>query len=512
MANLTPTVTVEVELAGVGGGWTDLRAAGDVAQLGLTLQHGIAGSGPTDNVAGTGTASFALRNSTLNSGGLLGYYSPNHANVRSGWGLGIGCRVRIQDPVTLTYWTRFRGRIDSIDPTPGRYAERVVHVTAVDWMDEAARFALTPQIGEQVNQSWDAILTAILAQMSTQPAAVNLSSGTETYPFALDTSANAQQRALSEFKKLANSEAGMIYMKADGTFRCEDRHARMTTAASVWTLADTEYQALELPSTRDDIINTVRTTTHSKLVDAAATAVVYSQANTVALDPTSTKLLLGPYRDADTGETIGATDVQVQVAGVDYIANAAEDGSGADVTSSVSVLVNIGASGAQFTVTNSSVSTVYLRTLRLLGKRVLDRGTTQHPATDSTSIGLHGEHAVEFDMPYQSSAVVGQGAADFFLGKFKNPLAQARRITVLATTAALLTQVLTRDISDRITLSETVTGVSDDFFINAVELSVTANGHVMASYTLATAADPFSALYWMLGTSVLGTNTLLAPF
>jgi hypothetical protein len=108
--------------------------------------------------------------------------------------------------------------------------------------------------------------------------------------------------------------------------------------------------------------------------------------------------------------------------------------------------------------------------------------------------------------------VVGQGAADFFLGKFKNPLAQARRITVLATTAALLTQILTRDISDRITLSETVTGVSDDFFINAVELSVTANGHVMASYTLAMAADPFSALYWMLGTSVLGTNTLLAPF
>jgi hypothetical protein len=512
MANLTPTVLIEVELSGAGSGWTDLRAAGDVAQQGLTVRHGITGSTPADNVAGTGTASFTLRNSTLNSGSTLGYYSPNHASARTGWGLGIGCRVRIQDPVTLTYWTRFRGRIDVIDPTPGKYGERVVHVVAVDWMDEAARFALTPAIGEQVNQPWDAVLGAILAQMATQPAAVDLSAGTEVFPYALDTSDNAKQRALAEFKKLANSEAGFVFLKADGTLRAENRHTRMTASTSVWTLADTDYQALELPSTRDDVINSILTTTHSKIVDAAPTSTVYSQANTIAIDASSTKRLIGPYRDADTGDPIGATEIQPLIAGVGYIANTASDGSGADATSSVSIVAELGASGALFDVTNSSGATVYLTTLQLTGKRILDRGTTQHPASDATSIALHGEHVVEFDMPYQSSADVGQGAADYFLAKFKNPLAQARRITVLATTAALLTQILTRDISDRITLSETVTGVSDDFFINGVELSVTPNGHVHAAYVLAPAADPYAALYWLLGTSTLGTDTLLAPF
>jgi hypothetical protein len=90
--------------------------------------------------------------------------------------------------------------------------------------------------------------------------------------------------------------------------------------------------------------------------------------------------------------------------------------------------------------------------------------------------------------------------------------ARARLVQVTARTNAVVTQILTRDISDRITITETVTGVSEDYFINGVSDRVT-NGVLSSVYTLAPVSATFdTAVYWTLGTSTLGTDTLLAPF
>lgn len=509
---IQPVPYVELELAGPGNGWTDVTL--DVeSDPGLTIQHGIQGSGPADRVAGTGVAKFVLDNAAeTNTAGLLGYYSPYHANKRAGWKTGIGCRIRFQDPNTSVIYTRFVGRIDAIDPLPGVDGNRSVAVTATDWMDEAARWTLTPNIGQQVGKRWDEILAAILGQMPRQPVATTFDFGVESYPYALDTSVNSKQPALGEFVKLAASEFGLIYQKADGTLRGEGRHARLLDTIDDWTLPDTELQDLHLPSTRDEIINTVRVTIHQKRVDAAPTTRLYDQTSVISIPPGSTKFLLGPYRDPVTGDPIGGTDIQLQVAGTDYLANTAEAGAGTDITSDLVIVVTDGASGASFSVTNHNAATAYLTRNRLYGKGIYDRGTLQLEATDDPSIDENGEHAVNFDMPYQDDDDVGQGAANYTLAKYSSAFAQARTIRVLADSAAALTQVLSRDISDRLAISETVTGLSSSYFINGELLTLTPGGHVEAIYTLAPAADPFAGLYWILGTSVLGTGTLPAPF
>jgi hypothetical protein len=194
------------------------------------------------------------------------------------------------------------------------------------------------------------------------------------------------------------------------------------------------------------------------------------------------------------------------------LANASPDGAGADVTADFTIVVTTGGGGAKFVVTNTTAAPAYLTFLQLRGKRVLDHGTAQHIATDATSITTHGEHAVEFDMPYQALDTIGQATADFILDKWMDPLSQAREIVVLGKTTALLTQILTRDISDKITLSETVTGVSDDFHINGMTLTITPDGYVQARYTLAVAMTPASGNYFVLGTSELGGPDILAPF
>jgi hypothetical protein len=340
----------------------------------------------------------------------------------------------------------------------------------------------------------------------------SLDAGGGAFPFALDSSASAQQPALSEFQKLAHSDFALIYIKADGTFRFEGRHARLLDTTVTWTISDADLQSLDVPSTRGEVLNTLRVVTHPKRVDTDPTTTVYDQANVLAFGPGETKTLLGSFRDPDTGDTIGATQVQDISATTDYLANSREDGMGTDHTADMDVVVSVGPSGARFDITNNAADTVYLTQLQLRGKGVYDRSQVLHEARDSASVTTNGEHAVVFDMPYQGSDSVGAGCADYLLTKYADPFAVVRSITVTAKTTANLTQVLTRDISDRLSVDETVTGVASEVFINGVELTVLPTGHLEATYVLAPAADPQSGLYWILGTSVLGTDTVPSPF
>lgn len=514
VGDVVPTYVFEVELQGEGLGWTDLgsNGSGDVLVAGVTIRHGIDGTGPTDLVATTSLATFALRNDVGNSAGLIGYYSLYHANKRAGWELGINCRIRIIDPATQIAHERFYGRIDSIDPAPGVFGPRRVDVTAVGWMDEAARWVLVPEIGQQVGKRWDEILGAILAQMPRQPPAVDFDPGVETYAYALDTSSASGQSALTEFAKLAASEFGPIYQKADGTLRAESRHGRLLHTGVDWTITEADMVGLTMPASRDEVLNAVRVTVHPKIVDPAPTTIVYSQVNVIEVGVAANKFLLGPFRDPITGDPIGATDIQPLVAGSDYIANSEPDSTGQDLTSLFTIVVTAGPSGARFEVTSASGTIGFLTTLQLRGRGIYDHGTVQAEAINAASVASIGQHVVVIDMPYQDDDDVAAGAAQYVLAKYGTAFALAHTVSVIGDSSAKLTQILQRDISDRLALSETMTGLNSDFFINAIELVVLPTQHLSVTYTLAPAADPLADLYWILGTGVLGTSTIPAPF
>ena len=125
-------------------------------------------------------------------------------------------------------------------------------------------------------------------------------------------------------------------------------------------------------------------------------------------------------------------------------------------------------------------------------------------------MSAYGEHAVAVDMPYQADPLIGEAAAAYLLERYGSPSEQVRSVRIRGKSPALLTQLLTREISDRITVSETVTGVSSDFHINGVDLTVTPT-LVEATYILAPAL-PAGTSYWILGTSVFGGPEQLATF
>jgi len=86
-------------------------------------------------------------------------------------------------------------------------------------------------------------------------------------------------------------------------------------------------------------------------------------------------------------------------------------------------------------------------------------------------------------------------------------------MTVATATANNIGQVLARDISDRITVvadDAAALGISADFFIEAEKHTVTNGGtkHI-TTWRLSPASGGYSK-FWVLGTSVLGTNTVPA--
>ena len=86
-------------------------------------------------------------------------------------------------------------------------------------------------------------------------------------------------------------------------------------------------------------------------------------------------------------------------------------------------------------------------------------------------------------------------------------------MNIAASTTGNIGNALSRDLSDRITITATndaKLGVNADFFIESEKHSVTAGGtnHV-TSWELSPATGGYSQ-FWVLGTSVLGTSTVPA--
>lgn len=502
---------IEVELAGFGAGWADISA--DVLQdPPIHCEYGITGSGPMDRVADTGTLTFALKNNAGNSGGLLGYYSLEHANKRSGWDLGI--RVRFSYTIGATTYYKFIGRLSEVAPAAGRFQRLAVICTALDWMDEAARYRLAT-LAMQSNKRADELIALVAAAVPVQPVSSSYDTGTETYVLSLDETVEA----LTELQKIAMSELGLIYLKGDttggGKLRLESRLARLSAGAAAATLTDSELQGLEVLYDREQVINKVFAKTHPRTEDAAATSVLFDLQGTPLVTAGSTIRLTGDYTDPNQRAIkVTGRNMVAPVATTHYLMNAASDGSGANLTANFTVTAAYTGSAVFYDITNNGAVDGYITFLQAVGRGVYDFEPVEAQAFDSASITAYGEHDVQIDMPYQSDANIGEAVAGFVRSHYADPPgASATSVSFQATpaTSSLKTHAYAREPGDRITVTETATGLDHTYFINSVTLDLYPADVVQVSWGLYRGEERG---YWNLevpGYSELGLTTRLAP-
>lgn len=528
MAAVTPKV--EVELTGRGNGWTDITS--DVLTP-IRISYGIRGAGPTDRTASAGSMTWTVNNSERNSASTLGYYSPGGPASRPGWTLGIRVRASFLDPATSTWHTKFVGSITSMNPVPGRYGARRVQVVAADWLDEAARSTVSG-LSTQINQRSDTIISLLVNNVSRAPEATSIATGLETFAYALDTARDDRPNpVLQEIARVTLSELGYFYLKGDGTAVYEARFDRANTADDT-TLADT-MSGLTVSVTRDALLSKVQVITHPRTVDTA-TQVLYQLKSVPQIPIGGSLTLLSGYTDPNNrAERVGGTSMVTPVATTDYLANSAADGSGSDLTAQIGIVTNFGGNGVRFTITNNASVVVYITKLQCRGLGIYDYQNAVGEAEDTTIATDFGEQVASIDMPYQSNVSVGVDAARYLLGLYgateipvwelgtagsselgvTTQLAYRVQTTVgsvsvAPSTAALQTQILARDVGDRVGITETVTGVAKSFYIQAIDLEIMSPGLPFVTWTLAPAD---TTLYWRLeeaGFSELGVATRLS--
>lgn len=447
---------------------------GDVQRVpSIQLDYGIPGAGPLDLVASTGRLTFALNNGPGNSANLTGYYSPGHANCRSGFAIGIGIRL-VYRLAGVTYY-KFSGTLDSIDAISGKYGERKTLCTVVDWLDEAAIFR--PNVATQVSKRADEILTTLVAAVPRQPKGTSFATGDSTFTYALDNDLNEKDPVLTVLQRLAQSENGRIYVKGDttsgGILTFESRSTRYVPS-SVATFNDTMI-GLSAPFDRSLLINRVKATTHPRTVDAAATTVLFTLAqvspsiHTVAGG--SSVVIEGDYSDAaNRSARVGGTDMVAPAATTDYLMNSAADGSGTNLTASFTVSAEYGSNRVRYTITNLVAATGYITKLQARGRGLYDYTPVDSIATDSDSITSYGERQLAMDLPYESMVSTALDAAEFTLSLWSTPAAVAVAMPLVPPTNTDLATMIAREPGQCVTITETVTGINTAYFINHVSM------------------------------------------
>lgn len=415
----------------------------------------------------------------------------------------------------IRVYVKFRGKVREIKPSGGIKREQNCDVVAYDHMRDLME-ADVRELAIAVGDTEDTLLGAVLDALpaDARPPFRDLDAGVDTYAYAFDN-VQGGEKAGGLIKDIAMSAVGLVGCKGDGTFIYRSRHTR-ATGSSAATFAD-NMQDIDAPSSLEKAYNRVRVTIHPKTIDAAATTVLFALTGTPpGIAPGTSLANWGDYRDPNnTLKLVGGTAmVTTLVSGTDYSGNSAVDGSGSDLTASLSITANAFASTCKFTVTNNHATlTAYLVTaagatkLQIRGKGIYDNGPQTY---ESYTAMDYGDRPFSFDMPYQDDADIGQSAATYLESLYNDITDQLEEIGFVACdTAALMTQALAREINDQITVSETQTGVSSlRVAIQRVELELIGR-RMYCRWGLAPVSS-FST--WLIGTagnSELGSTTVL---
>ena len=476
----------------------------------FTLKTGIIGTNPSDLVASTGTLEFYLNNSASNAAAQAGFYSPGHANA---WGVfELGATVQWITNYSATDRYQFFGRIVSIEPMADAKGERRTKVIAADYMDEMASRYIDP-MALQTNKRSDELFTTLIATMENAPSSTSYDTGPDVATTAFYDLQGEKQTVYNIAQRIAQMSFCRIYVKGNATngetLVLENRSATALKSSSL-TLNNT-MTGLEVIRERQGIINkaVVKVTNPN---EATSEEVIYSIPRYREIAPGATKTFTALFRDPDGGNRLCANSVNTSpVSGTDYSASIVKNSETNDLNASLGIVINnVAADRATVALTNNSGLLMYVNRFQIKGLPLRLRDAAETTAEDASSITAYGERKYNYNAPYQDNPNTTQTIADYIVANFKDPRNVAKTVTFTGNVnSTLMTAAVNRDIGDRITLTETQTGINEDRVIFARTVHVRGNGIWNVEYkTSFVQTGPF----WLLGEtgkSELGTTTYL---
>ena len=182
------------------------------------------------------------------------------------------------------------------------------------------------------------------------------------------------------------------------------------------------------------LCNAVEVTIYPRRVGSAGSELARS-ANAFRLRAGESRSLTLRYRDPDFPDgTCTATTIITPVASTDYTANTESDGSGTDMTSSLSVAcenrtnATYIAVGNKATASNSSSGDLYVTLLKVRGTPMTARQPVTLNSADAQSIYDYGKQSQSMTIAGVEDVELVQAYADYYIQRYKDPIARYRRV------------------------------------------------------------------------------------
>ncbi len=360
--------------------------------------------------------------------------SPLYPNVRPG----VLCRITVEDGGST--YAVFAGRIDDIQPDD----RRGVRVTRVDITDGiGVLHGVQVSVGLQSSLTVDTAIGLVLDETD-WPWSRSLGAGVDTLGYWWASKVSA----LAAITELANAEVGYYAVLGDGTLLYRSRHAVTT---SIGTLSGSDlHTGVRVLQPWDALYTVVSVSaTPRALVSGVMAWSLTSAVQVLAGD--STVLW------ADLSYNNAPAPAQSVTAG-SYTANSAEDGSGGDLTSDISVSVEGLGETAKITVTNSGTRDAWLTGLELTADMVVAQDTAAAERTSSLT-SVYGVHTMRMALAWQQDPMVAEDLAGYLLGQVSTPRGYVRCGPSVGQPGG----ILWADLGDKITLSLPDVGIGDDY-------------------------------------------------
>ena len=329
----------------------------------------------------------------------------------------------------------------------------------------------------------------------------------------------SREPTINALRLVEETEGGFVAEAKGGSILFEDRYHRLASphTASQATFTDNPsgtlfYTGIEQEDPLPGIFNIMEAEVQLFAVGSLATLWTLAESGTdsplVEKDQSKSYWAQYPTPDSPT-DAVGVDAWTVPAGTTDYTASATA-GTGTELTASFAATATRYGNSMLVTMTNNGTSDGYLTKLQARGTPVTKLDPVKVSAEDGTSQSVYGERTYPSPARFIPDTGEAQDWCDWNLGIYKSPIPIVAISFVANRNAAHMTQALSRDISDRITIVGTGSaglGVAEDFFIEAEHHRVDSHRTHTVTWECSQAARYSDA--WVLDVSALGTSTRL---
>ncbi len=464
--------------------------------------------------AQVGTAQIVLNDT---SGTYIPYNTSSQIVATFG-GIYPGTPVRIRVTKTSNYWL-FNGFLDDCLPNPKR-SVREATLKCVDGMEQLKNVTISTGIKENVYSGGTSGLVHLALDQANWPWANRNVDTNQNDEYSIIYADDKQ--CLNFLQELAQSEFAFAYVDNYGDFCWEDRYYRLLTARSVssqWVCSEDKYVNIEPTNSLKSIANKVTIRVQPKRATTGLSSIWAltenaSSNNSISIAAGDTKTFWASFQSEDDQQPNIAKDVEAPTSkSGDYSGNSAQDGSGDDLTSSLSVSSTIFAASAKVQVKNThATDAVYLTKLRLRGNIYKDDPPLKVVEESTSSQALYSMNVPrvwERELSYYQNFDTLQGMAINILSAKQDP-SKGFTVDLINKQDDVYTEMLARHVSDKITLQNSDYQISGDFYIEKIrwEMDKGQGGKVIRAQWRLLDAASIGGVFWILNTSQLGDGYL----